>query len=118
MSNGYLTTHVLDTYNGTPGKGIKGAIFLIENENKKKIKEFKLNNDGRSEYPILQKEEFIVGKYELIFYCGEYFKNFTNIKEPLFIDDVIIRFGVNDSNQHYHVPLLVSPWSYSTYRGS
>ena len=118
MSNGYLTTHVLDTYNGTPGKGIKGAIFLIENENKKKIKEFKLNNDGRSEYPILQKEEFIVGKYELIFYCGEYFKNFTNIKEPLFIDDVIIRFGINDSNQHYHVPLLVSPWSYSTYRGS
>ena len=92
MSNGYLTTHVLDTYNGTPGKGIKGAIFLIENENKKKIKEFKLNNDGRSESPILQKEEFIVGKYELIFYCGEYFKNFTNIKEPLFIDDVIIRF--------------------------
>ena len=92
--------------------------FLIENENKKKIKEFKLNNDGRSESPILQKEEFIVGKYELIFYCGEYFKNFTNIKEPLFIDDVIIRFGINDSNQHYHVPLLVSPWSYSTYRGS
>ena len=118
MSNGYLTTHVLDTYNGTPGKGIKGAIFLIENENKKKIKEFKLNNDGRSESPILQKEEFIEGKYELIFYCGEYFKNFTNIKEPLFIDDVIIRFGINDSNQHYHVPLLVSPWSYSTYRGS
>ena len=118
MSNGYLTTHVLDTYNGTPGKRIKGAIFLIENENKKKIKEFKLNNDGRSETPILQKEEFIVGKYELIFYCGEYFKNFTNIKEPLFIDDVIIRFGINDSNQHYHVPLLVSPWSYSTYRGS
>ena len=118
MSNGYLTTHVLDTYNGTPGKWIKGAIFLIENENKKKIKEFKLNNDGRSESPILQKEEFIVGKYELIFYCGEYFKNFTNIKEPLFIDDVIIRFGINDSNQHYHVPLLVSPWSYSTYRGS
>ena len=118
MSNGYLTTHVLDTYNGTPGKGIKGAIFLIENENKKKIKEFKLNNDGRSESPILQNEEFIVGKYELIFYCGEYFKNFTNIKEPLFIDDVIIRFGINDSNKHYHVPLLVSPWSYSTYRGS
>ena len=118
MSNGYLTTHVLDTYNGTPGKGIKGAIFLIENENKKKIKEFKLNNDGRSESPILQKEEFIVGKYELIFYCEEYFKNYTTIKEPFFIDDVVIRFGINDSDQHYHVPLLVSPWSYSTYRGS
>ena len=64
------------------------------------------------------KKEFALGKYELIFYCGEYFKNFTTIKEPFFIDDVIIRFGINDPNQHYHVPLLVSPWSYSTYRGS
>jgi len=54
----------------------------------------------------------------LVFYCGEYFKKFTNIKEPFFIDDVIIRFGINDTDQHYHVPLLVSPWSYSTYRGS
>ena len=57
-------------------------------------------------------------KYELIFYCGEYFKKYTNIKKPYFIDDVIIRFGINNENQHYHVPLLVSPWSYSTYRGS
>ena len=118
MSNGYLTTHVLDIFNGTPGKGIKGEVFLIENGKKHKIKEFKLNNDGRSDSPILEKELFNVGKYELIFYCGEYFKNFTTIKEPFFIDDVIIRFGINDSDQHYHVPLLVSPWSYSTYRGS
>ena len=58
MSNGYLTTHVLDIYNGVPGKGIRGAIFLIENENKKKIKEFKLNDDGRSDSPILEKNEF------------------------------------------------------------
>ena len=118
MSNGYLTTHVLDIFNGTPGKGIRGEIFRIENEKKHKIKEFKLNNDGRSDSHILEKEVFTVGKYELIFYCGEYFKNFTTIKEPFFIDDVIIRFGINDSDQHYHVPLLVSPWSYSTYRGS
>ena len=115
MSNGYLTTHVLDVFNGTPGRGIRGTIFRIEKE---KIKEFKLNNDGRPDLPILEKEEFVVGKYELIFYCGEYFKNFTTIKEPFFIDDVVIRFGINDSDQHYHVPLLVSPWSYSTYRGS
>ena len=118
MSNGYLTTHVLDIYNGIPGKGIRGAIFLIENENKKKIKEFKLNDDGRSNIPILEKSEFNKGKYELVFYCGEYFKNFTNIEDPKFIDDVVIRFGINNSEQHYHVPLLVSPWSYSTYRGS
>ncbi len=118
MSNGYLTTHILDIYNGMPGKGIKGSIFRIEGENKKKIKDFKLNDDGRSESPILEKNEFSTGKYEIIFYCGEYFKKFINIEEPLFIDDVIIRFGINNSNQHYHVPLLVSPWSYSTYRGS
>ena len=118
MSNGYLTTHVLDIYNGIPGKGIRGAIFLIENENKKKIKEFKLNDDGRSDIPILEKSEFNKGKYELVFYCGEYFKNFTNIEDPKFIDDVVIRFGINNLEQHYHVPLLVSPWSYSTYRGS
>ena len=118
MSNGYLTTHVLDIYNGSPGKGIKGAIFHIKDENKLKIKEFELNNDGRSEVPILDKNEFDIGKYELLFYCGDYFKNFINIEDPLFIDDVIIRFGINNADQHYHVPLLVSPWSYSTYRGS
>ena len=118
MSNGYLTTHVLDIFNGTPGKGIRGEIFRIESAKKHKIKEFKLNNEGRSDSPIIDKEEFSLGKYELIFYCGEYFKNFTTIQEPFFIDDVVIRFGINDSDQHYHEPLLVSPWSYSTYRGS
>ena len=118
MSNGYLTTHVLDIYNGVPGKGIKGSIFIIEKENKKKIKDFELNNDGRAESPILEKNEFKIGKNELVFYCGEYFKKYTNLKEPYFIDDVIIKFGINSENQHYHVPLLVSPWSYSTYRGS
>ena len=118
MSNGYLTTHVLDIYNGCPGKGIKGSIFFIENQKSDKIKDFKLNNDGRLKSPILEKDEFKIGKYELIFYCGEYFQNFTKIKKPFFIDDVIIRFGINDDTQHYHIPLLVSPWSYSTYRGS
>lgn len=118
MSNGYLTTHVLDIFNGTPGKEIRGEIFRIKNEKKEKIKEFKLNNDGRSESPILEKKEFTVGKYELIFFCGEYFTKFTSIKKPFFIDDVVIRFGINNADQHYHVPLLVSPWSYSTYRGS
>ena len=118
MSNGYLTTHVLDIYNGKPGNGIKGCIFLVENENTKKLKDFELNNDGRLDKPILENEAFKIGKYELIFYCGEYFKKFTNIKKPYFVDDVIIRFGINDNTQHYHIPLLVSPWSYSTYRGS
>ena len=78
MSNGYLTTHVLDIYNGTPGKGIDGAIFIIDNGNSKKLKEFTLNENGRSENPILNNEEFKIGKYELIFYCGNYFNNNSN----------------------------------------
>tara|TARA_B100001540_G_scaffold160864_1_gene142373 strand:+ start:173 stop:529 length:357 start_codon:yes stop_codon:yes gene_type:complete len=118
MSNGYLTTHVLDVYNGTPGKGIKGTIFYTEKGDKIKLKDFILNADGRLESPLIEKEDFKIGKYELIFFCGDYFKKFVEIKEPFFIDDVIIKFGINDNNQHYHVPLLVSPWSYSTYRGS
>ena len=61
---------------------------------------------------------FKIGKYEIKFYCGEYFKNFTKLSEVPFLDDVVIRFGISDINEHYHVPLLISPWSYTTYRGS
>ena len=118
MSKGYLTTHVLDTYNGKPGSNIKGQIFRIENDKKIKIKDFTLNIQGKCDSPILEKDDFSIGKYEIIFLCGEYFKNIKDLSKPFFIDDVIIRFGINDDAQHYHVPLLVSPWSYSTYRGS
>ena len=118
MSKGYLTTHVLDTYNGKPGSNINGQLFKIENDKKIKIKDFILNSDGRCDEPILEKNDFITGKYEIIFFCGDYFKDIKNLLKPFFIDDVIIRFGINNDNEHYHVPLLVSPWSYSTYRGS
>ena len=118
MSKGYLTTHVLDTYNGKPGSNIKGEIFRINDHEKIKIKEFILNSDGRCDSPIIEKNEFEIGKYEIVFFCGEYFKDIKNLLKPYFIDDVIIRFGINDDQNHYHVPLLVSPWSYSTYRGS
>ena len=118
MSKGYLTTHVLDTYNGKPGSNISGQLFMITNHKKIKIKDFVLNSDGRCDEPILEKNDFIIGKYEIIFFCGDYFKGIKNLVEPFFIDDVIIRFGINNENEHYHVPLLVSPWSYSTYRGS
>jgi len=118
MSKGYLTTHVLDTYNGKPGSNIKGQIFRIVHDKKIKIKNFTLNSNGRCDTPILEKNNFSIGKYEIIFLCGEYFKNIKDLSKPFFIDDVIIRFGINDDAQHYHVPLLVSPWSYSTYRGS
>ena len=118
MSKGYLTTHVLDTFNGSPGSGINGSLYKINEKNKIKILDFKLNKDGRSEKPIIANENFNTGKYELVFYCGVYFKNFTKLDKPYFLDDVVVRFGINDINEHYHVPLLISPWSYTTYRGS
>ena len=118
MSKGYLTTHVLDTYSGKPGAGIKGSLFKIESENKIKLNDFRLNNDGRCDSPILEKEKFLEGKYELLFLCGSYFSEYTNLEKPFFLDDVIIRFGINKIDEHYHVPLLITPWSYSTYRGS
>tara|TARA_B100000287_G_C20513588_1_gene734033 strand:- start:282 stop:632 length:351 start_codon:yes stop_codon:yes gene_type:complete len=113
-----LTTHVLDIYSGKPGKGIKVELYYSDKEEKKKIKSIILNNDGRSDEPLVQGDEFKTGKYEIIFYIGDYFKNITNSVKIPFLDDVVIRFGISNSKEHYHVPLLVSPWSYSTYRGS
>ena len=118
MSKGYLTTHVLDTFNGKPGSGIKGSIYIFEEANKKKIKDFTLNEDGRCDTPILENDHFKIGKYEIQFFCGEYFRKFTKLDKIPFLDDVVIRFGISDINEHYHVPLLISPWSYTTYRGS
>ena len=118
MSKGYLTTHVLNTFNGKPGSGIKGSIYIFEEADKKKIKDFTLNEDGRCDTPILENDHFSIGKYEIQFFCGEYFTKFTKLDEIPFLDDVVIRFGISDINEHYHVPLLISPWSYTTYRGS
>ena len=78
----------------------------------------KLNNDGRANSPLVEGENFVKGKYELVFYIGDYFKNISSDKDIPFLDDVVIRFGISNPSEHYHVPLLVSPWSYSTYRGS
>ena len=113
-----LTTHVLDVYSGKPGKGIKVDLFFLKGENKEKITSIVLNNDGRSDQPLTEKEKFKSGKYELVFYVGDYFKKVVKNDELPFLDDVIIRFGISNNKESYHVPLLVSPWSYSTYRGS
>ena len=113
-----LTTHVLDVYSGMPGKGIKVDLFFIKDEKKEKINSLILNEDGRSAEPLAEKDNFKNGQYELIFYIGDYFKNISATKDVPFLDDVVIRFGISNPSEHYHVPLLVSPWSYSTYRGS
>ena len=113
-----LTTHVLDVFSGRPGKGIKVELFFINGDNREKINSITLNDDGRSDKPLVEKDKFKNGKYELIFYIGDYFKTITKLDQLQFLDDVVVRFGISNNNENYHVPLLVSPWSYSTYRGS
>tara|TARA_B100000965_G_C19411103_1_gene677756 strand:+ start:49 stop:399 length:351 start_codon:yes stop_codon:yes gene_type:complete len=113
-----LTTHVLDVYSGKPGDGVKVELYYLKNNDRKKIKSIILNNDGRAEEPLIEGVNFIEGKYEIVFFIGDYFKKTINSKKIPFLDDVIIRFGISNSKEHYHIPLLVSPWSYSTYRGS
>ena len=113
-----LTTHVLDTYFGKPGKNIKVDVYYISDNKRDKLNSVLLNNDGRADKPLVEGANFKEGKYELVFFIGDYFKKIENLPKTPFLDEVIIRFGVSKPKEHYHVPLLVSPWSYSTYRGS
>lgn len=118
MTKGKLTTHVLDTANGCPGQGIAIALWKLESDSKTLLKTTTTNHDGRTDEALLVDEELQVGVYELIFSVGNYFARYDDYPNPLFLDQIPIRFGINDTQAHYHVPLLVSPWSYSTYRGS
>ena len=113
-----LTTHVLDVYSGKPGKGIKVDLYHISNDQRDKINSVVLNNDGRTSKPLVEGVNFKEGQYELVFFVGDYFKKITNLPKIPFLDDVVVKFGISNSKEHYHVPLLISPWSYSTYRGS
>ena len=115
---GYLTTHVLDTARGVPAEGIRIALYRVSGDSHTKIAETVTNDDGRTDGPILPQDKFEVGTYELIFFCGDYLRATGQAgDDPLFLDEVPIRFGMNDSAAHYHVPLLLSPYGYSTYRG-
>jgi len=116
---GKLSTHVLDVTQGKPGVGIKLALYVIKGNEKILLKEGITNNDGRCDAPLLQGEQFHSGRYELVFGAGDYFAaQGVQVPVPRFIDEVVIAFGIADPSQNYHVPLVVSPWSYSTYRGS
>ena len=112
-----LTTHCLDTFSGKPAKGVKVDVYLASAK-REKLNSTILNDNGRSDKPLLQGSNFKEGQYELVFYVGDYFKNITDLPKTPFLNEVVIRFGISNSDEHYHVPLLVSPWSYSTYRGS
>tara|TARA_B100001250_G_scaffold166565_1_gene143400 strand:- start:159 stop:506 length:348 start_codon:yes stop_codon:yes gene_type:complete len=112
-----LTTHCLDTFSGKPANGVKVEVYLISGK-KEKLNSTTLNNNGRSDKPLLEGANFKEGEYEIVFFIGDYFKKLTNLPKIPFLNEVVIRFGVSKADEHYHVPLLVSPWSYSTYRGS
>jgi 5-hydroxyisourate hydrolase len=117
--SGKLTTHILDTAHGKPAAGLQLSLWAIANEQRTLIKQTQTNTDGRTDAPLLMGAEFKIGIYELVFEVGEYFDRFAMpLPQPYFLDQVPLRFGIADDGANYHVPLLVSPWSYSTYRGS
>ena len=114
---GRLTTHVLDTAYGRPAAGLKIELFRLGEAHP--LKTIHTNADGRADGPILEGEAFAAGHYELCFHAGDYLRGQgTPLPEPPFLDVIPIRFGIADPAAHYHVPLLLSPYGYSTYRGS
>ena len=123
-SNAGLTTHVLDTANGKPAANVRLELYRLESnglesngletETRTLVKHTITNADGRTDEPLIARGSLQTGRYEIVFFVGEYF----GLSGERFLETVPIRFGIADTNAHYHVPLLVSPWSYSTYRGS
>ena len=115
---GQLTTHVLDTAAGKPAAGMAWALYQVRDP-RTQLASGRTNGDGRNDEPVLQAAKFTSGTYEFVFFAGDYFRSTgVNLPEPPFLDQVVIRFGIADAAAHYHVPLLVSPYGYSTYRGS
>ncbi|MEP2704663.1 MAG: hydroxyisourate hydrolase [Roseibium sp.] len=115
---GFLTTHVLDTARGCPGEGIRIDLFRINGAERIFLRTLVTNSDGRTDNQILPESDFETGTYELVFHAGDYLRSAGLISaELLFLDQIPLRFGMPDAD-HYHVPLLLSPYGYSTYRGS
>ncbi|GCE09680.1 hydroxyisourate hydrolase [Dictyobacter aurantiacus] len=118
---GRLTTHVLDTTQGRPAADVPLQLWLLGGEGARRtlLKALHTNQDGRTSEPLLQGHELVLGRYELVFAVGKYFvAQGLALADPPFLDEVPIRFGIARVEEHYHVPLLISPWAYSTYRGS
>ena len=114
-----LSTHVLDTARGKPAAGVEVSVSILENGSARRLKAAVTNSDGRTDEPLLSGDSLPVGVYELIFSVGAYFLRMgEKLGDPPFLDDVAIRFGLSDPRGNYHVPLLIAPHGYSTYRGS
>lgn len=116
---GRLTTHILDTARGSPAAGVQIDLFAVSDAGLVEIASVSTNDDGRCDGPVLEGEAFVAGTYELHFHVGDYLRaRGETLPSPAFLDVVPIRFGIASSGEHYHVPLLISPYGYSTYRGS
>jgi len=116
---GRLSTHVLDTAGGKPAAGLGIRLYAMHGDERRLLKSATTNIDGRTDAPLLTGDELIVGIYELVFCAGDYHRTQgETLASPPFLDEIAVRFGIADPAAHYHVPLLLSPYSYSTYRGS
>lgn len=116
---GHLSTHVLDTAHGCPAAGLKVTLQRLDAGQWSTLKALALNHDGRADAPLLDASSMAAGRYRLLFEVAGYFRaRGVALPDPPFIDVVTLEFGIADAQGHYHVPLLCSPWSYSTYRGS
>lgn len=116
---GKLSTHVLDTMHGRPGAGVAIALYRIENDRRTLVKRVVTNQDGRCDEALLEGEALQCAIYELVFGAGDYFAAAgVSLPQPRFLDEIVVRFGIHDAHQNYHVPIVMSPWAYSTYRGS
>ena len=114
-----LTTHMLDTASGKPAEGVRIDFSVLEGEAYRLIRTVRTNVDGRTAEPLLTQETMKAGQYQIVFYLAEYFTKLgTVLPNPPFLDKAVIQFGMADATSHYHVPLLATPWSYTTYRGS
>ena len=119
MADGWLSTHILDTARGVPAGGVRIVLYRLTGDVRTKVLEVVTNADGRTDAPLLTGTAFQVGGYELVFCAGDYLRASGQVSgEVLFLNEIPIRFGISDAGAHYHVPLLLSGYSYSTYRGS
>ncbi len=114
-----LTTHVLDVAAGIPAAGMRIELQTMTSSGSRVLADVLTSSDGRCPGPLLEGGDFRAGRYSLVFHVSEYFKaRGVGLSDPPFLDRVVVEFGISDATSHYHVPLLVTPWSYSTYRGS
>lgn len=120
---GRLSTHVLDTASGKPAAGVSIDLYYLGGESRQHLATFVTNDDGRTDEPLMQDEDMVTGVFELVFHAGAYLDaqakaHGVALPEPKFLDKIPVQFGIADETANYHVPLLLSPFGYSTYRGS